>query len=299
MIFRALFVTVLIVLLNTGILFAQDDDVIKVDSDLVVLNATITDASGTFVSGLRKDQFKVLEDGKEQKISVFETESTPFAAVILVDTSGSMEQRVSLARSATINFLNGLRLDDVVSVYNFDSKVSLVQDFSNSRDIAERAYDLKARGLTVLNDAIYQAAQDLAKREEKRRAIIVLSDGRDTNSRYSAEKALRAASDANAIIYTVDMSDINTAGAERTQNKGVLKNFAEKSGGRFIEAQGGNEMRKAFKDIVNELGVQYTLGYEPAQSAKDGKWHSLEVIVAKPNVRIRTRQGFQSSKKQN
>lgn len=275
-------------------LFAQDDDVIKVDSSLVVLNATITDSNGKAVGSLKQNEFKLLENGKEQKITFFEAQETPFAAVILIDTSGSMESRVSLARSAAMNFLDGLRTDDVASIYNFDTKVSLIQEFSNSRDIAYNAYDLKAYGYTVLNDAIYQAAQELGKRPEKRRAIIVLSDGMDTKSGKSADKALKAALSVDATIYTVDMSSVDTGGRERMQNQGVLKNFAEKSGGKFVATPGGPAMRETFKNIVGELGTQYTLGFQP--ELNDGKWHSLEVIVARPNLQIRSRKGYNAAK---
>jgi Ca-activated chloride channel family protein len=297
MIQRSSFLLVFLIIgLFTGSLCAQEDDIIKVDSSLVVINATITDATGKSVSSLKQNEFKLFENGKEQKISFFEAQTTPFAAVILIDTSGSMESRISLARSAAMNFLDGLRTDDVASIYNFDTKVSLVQEFSNSRDIAYSVFDLKAYGYTVLNDAIYQAAQELGKRDEKRRAIIVLSDGMDTKSGKSADKALKAALAVNATIYTVDMSRIDTGGKERMQNQGVLKNFAEKSGGKFIATAGGPAMREAFKNIVGELGTQYTLGFQP--ELNDGKWHSLEVVVARPNLQIRTRKGYNSQKAQ-
>lgn len=276
---------------------AQDDDeTIKIEYSLVVLNATITNTAGKPVSGLKESQFKVLEDGVEQKLDLFEADKTPFAAVILLDTSGSMEQRVSLARSAAILFLDGLRVDDVAAIYNFDSKVSLVQDFSNSRDITDRIFNLKAYGTTVLNDAIYKAAEELSKRKEKRRAIIVLSDGADTRSERSSEKALKAAIAANATIYTIDMSAVDTGGKDRAQNQSALKNFAEKSGGLFIPTPGGLAMREAFKNIVEELGVQYTLGYQSTNQKKDGKWRAIELRVAKPNLIIRTRKGYNAAK---
>ena len=276
--------------------FAQDDEVINVESSIVVLNATITGSNGKPVTGLKQNQFKVYEDGIEQKIDFYEAEKTPFAAVILVDTSGSMEGSVSMARSAAINFLDGLRADDVTAIYNFDSKVSLVQDFSNSRDIAEKIFNLKAKGMTVLNDAVYQAALELGKRNEKRKAIVVLSDGADTQSGRSADKALKAALAANATIYTIDMSVQNTADKARFQNQGALKNFAEKSGGVFIPTPGGVAMREAFKNIVEELGVQYTLTYQPTNTKKDGKWRAIEIRVAKPNLTIRTRKGYNAPK---
>lgn len=275
---------------------AQDDDIIKVESSLVVLNTTIIDAKGNPVSGLKQPEFKVFEDGQEQKIDFFETEKTPFAAVLLVDTSGSMETRISMARAAAINFLDGLRSDDVTAIYNFDTKVALVQDFSNSRDITERIFDLKAAGYTALNDAIYKAAQELAARPEKRKAVIVLSDGADNKSGRSADKVLKAALASNVTIYTIDMSAADTGGRDRMQNQGALKNFAEKSGGIFIPTPGGEAMRKAFKNIVAELGTQYTLGYQPSNRKKDGKWRAIEVKIARPNLNIRTRKGYNAPK---
>jgi Ca-activated chloride channel family protein len=295
---RLLFVAALLFNLSLSFsVFAQDDDdVVTVDSSIVVLNATITDAGGRHVAGLKQSQLTVLEDGVEQEISMFAAEETPFAAVILLDTSGSMEQRISMARAAAIRFLDGLRESDTAEIYRFDSKVSLVQKFSSSRDVNEKIFDLRADGWTALNDAVYQAAVDLSKRDEKRRAIIVLSDGADNRSGHSAEKALKAALAANAVIYTVDMAAIDTGGRDRLQNQGVLRNFAEKTGGMFIATPGGAAMRVAFEKIVAELGSQYTIVYQPKNSLKDGKWRALEVRIARPNLTIRTRKGYHAQK---
>ncbi len=276
---------------------AQDnDDLITVDSSIVVVNISVLDSGGRAVSGLEQKLFRILEDGLEQKIDTFSAEETPFAAVILLDTSGSMENRVTLARAAAIQFLDGLRSDDFVAIYNFDSKVKLVQDFSNSRDIRDQAYDLKSEGMTVLNDAVYKAAELLAKRPEKRKAIVVLSDGADTMSGKSADKALQNALAAGATIYTVDMSAIGDNNVGRQQNQGVLRNFAEKTGGKFIATPGGIAMREAFKSIVSEIGVQYTIAYAPSNLKKDGKWRAIEVRIAKPNLTIRTRKGYKAPK---
>lgn len=292
--FRIILFAMVILVHATTLLSQNDDDVINVDSSLVVLNATISDISGKPVAGLTQKNFKIFEEGAEQEISLFTSEDTPFAAVLLIDTSGSMEGSVSMARAAAIRFLDGLRQSDSTAIYRFDSKVTLVQEFSNSRDITENIFDLKADGMTALNDAVFLAAGELGKRTEKRRAIIVLSDGQDTISKRSADKALKAALAVNALIYTVDMSAINSS--RRTQNQGPLKNFAEKSGGIFVATPGGVAMRAAFANIVGELGVQYTLGYQPINARKDGKWRAIELSVAKPNLTIRTRKGYNAEK---
>lgn len=275
---------------------AQDDDVIRVDSSLVVLNAAVLDSNGQSVEGLKQNQFHIFEDGTEQPISLFQAEETPFAAVILLDTSGSMETRISLARSAAIKFLEGLRPGDSAAIYTFDSKLNQLQDFSNSSDISEHIFDIKAYGMTVLNDAIYEAAATLSKRPEKRKAIVVLSDGEDTSSKRSADKALKAALAVDATIYTVDMSSIDDGNKRRQQNIGILKNFAEKTGGIFVPTGGGSVMRDTFKRIVDELSSQYTLGYQPANIKMDGKWRSLELRISRPNLTIRTRKGYNAPK---
>jgi VWFA-related protein len=273
-----------------------DDDTIKVDSSIVVMNATVSDAAGKAVGGLPRNLFKIFEDGVEQEIVSFSAEETPFAAVILLDTSGSMEARVALARSAAIQFLAGMRLDDNCAIYNFDSKVRLVQDFSNSRDLRDQFFDLKADGMTALNDAIHKAAEVLSARPERRRAIVVLSDGADTASSKSSDRALQAASAADAVIYAVDMSAVEDNSRARAMNQGVLKNFAEKTGGRFVGAPGGAAMRDAFNRIVEELGTQYTVAFNPSNQKRDGKWRSLEMRIAKPNLTIRTRKGYKAAK---
>ncbi len=285
--------------ISTTPLIAQDksdDDIISVDSSIVILNATIKDGNGRHVAGLKEQQFKIFERGVEQPIDFFSAEETPFAAVILLDTSGSMGQNVSLARSAAIKFLDGLRQTDSVAIYRFDSKVQVVQDFSNSRDISHNIFDLRSDGMTVLNDAIYKAAEILSDRPEKRRAIIVLSDGADTMSGRSADRALKAAMAADAMIYTVDMSSSSTPSSDRQQNRAALKNFAERSGGTFVAAPGGVAMRDAFVSIVEELGVQYTIGYHPLNEERDGKWRPIELRVVRPNLTIRTRKGYKAEK---
>lgn len=283
-------------LLALGAKGQEEDAPLTIDSNLVVLNVSVRDGRGLHVSGLRQSAFSVLEDGVTQPVSFFAAEETPFAAVILLDSSGSMGSNISLARSAAIRFLDGLRPEDNVAIYRFDSRVHMVQDFSNSRDVNERIFEVKADGMTVLYDAIFKAAEELSKRPEKRRAIIVLSDGADTQSGRSATRALKAASAANAVIYSVDMTPSSSTSSGRQASRAVLKDFAEKTGGTFVEKPGGADLRTAFEAIVKELGVQYTLGYEPLNEKKDGKWRSIELRIARPNLTIRTRDGYYAVK---
>jgi|SRR6185369_10602497 len=272
----------------------DQDDVLRINTDLVVLNVTVLDADGKFVPGLTRNDFKVLEDRAEQTISAFSAEETPFAAAILLDTSGSMESRMTLARSAAIRFLDGLRETDVAAVYSFDAKVERWNDFSPGRDLPARVYGLHSKTLTALNDAILRASDDLAKRDEKRRAIVVLSDGGENYSHASADKALDHASAAGATIYGVNMSPVGPS--RDIAGAAILKNLASKSGGRYIDQPGGQDLRDAFGEIVEELGHQYTITYRPTNRAKDGKWRAIDVKLSRSNLTVRTRKGYRAPK---
>jgi Ca-activated chloride channel family protein len=277
----------------------QDDDVVRVNTDLVVLNLTVTDKSGQYVPGLRLSDFTIFEDGKQvsaELISSFSVHESPFAAVVLLDTSGSMESRLSLARSAAIRFLDGLRDEDVAAVYKFDTKVEQVQEFSTGRDLAPMAYGVRARGMTTLNDAIVDAAKALAGRPEKRKAIVVLSDGLDTYSKASSEKAIESALGIGASIYAVDMSATEGVGLRNQQSAAVLKGFAEKSGGRFVATPGGPALRDAFASIADELGHQYTIAYRPVNETRDGKWRKLNVKISRDDLVVRTRKAYRAPK---
>ncbi|MGI8835064.1 MAG: VWA domain-containing protein [Pyrinomonadaceae bacterium] len=295
--FRFFLVLALLLLPSAGA-SQQDEDVVSVNTDLVVLNVTVTDGTGQYVPGLKLADFKVFEDGKEvpaQLISGFSLHESPFASVVLLDTSGSMEVRLSLARSAAIRFLDRLREEDVAAVYNFDSKVERVQDFSPGRDLAPMAYGLRAKGMTRLNDAIVDAANALAERSEMRKAIVILSDGMDTSSRATADKAIESALGIGATIYAVDMSAAG-GGSNNQQNAAVLRKFAEKSGGRFVGTPGGPALRDAFANIADELGHQYTIAYRPLNKTRDGKWRKLEVKVSRSELMVRTRKAYRAPK---
>jgi VWFA-related protein len=275
--------------------FAQDDDVIRVDSSLVVLNVSISDKNGRGVSGIKEKEFTVYEDGVGQDLELFETSEAPFAAIVLFDTSGSMMTRMGVARMAAINFMQGLRPTDTTAIYRFDADIKVVQDFSQSQFVSDRLFELSANGQTHMNDAIVRAAKDLAARPENRKAIIVLSDGEDTGSNASSKKALNAALAANATIYTVDLTTFE--GNVRGQNTAVLKDLAEKSGGFFIQVKNGQVLRDSLERVVQELGTQYTLGYSPKESKSKKKWREIEVVVSRPNLNIRTRKGYSTEGK--
>jgi Ca-activated chloride channel family protein len=278
---------------------AVQGETISVETNLVVVNVTVTDANDRYVSGLKAEDFKLFEDNSQQKISSFGLEETPFAATIMLDISGSMEHKITLTRASCTYFVDRIREGDTFSIYSFGgSKVTMYQDFTEIRDIPDKIWDLRAQGHTPLYDAIVTGSDALLKRPEKRRAILIVSDGADTNSRASVDQALRKAVAAQVAIYGVDMSDSSVYGASALKTgTEVLKMLANKTGGRFFRVPGGSQLRDAFVQTVEELRNQYTLTYDSSNERFDGRWRSIEVRVARPQLNIRARQGYYARKK--
>lgn len=276
-----------------------EEDVISLDTNLVVLNVTITDNRERYVSGLKVDDFSIFEENSPQNIISFGYEETSFAAVILLDTSASMEKKLTLERAACANFVNGIREGDTFAIYSFGgAKIKKLQDFTEIREIPDAIWDLRAEGNTPLYDGIIRASESLAKRKERRRAILIVSDGADTQSKSTLEQTMRKVVGAHILIYAVDMSDATVYGATpRDNGVDVLKMMAARTGGRFFRTPGGNKLREAFANTVEELRRQYTLTYESSNDRQDGRWRSVEVRVARPKVNVRTRQGYYARKR--
>ncbi len=279
----------------------QDQDkakIVAVDTTVVILNMTVTDREGKHVRKLKAEDFEVLEDRVPQHILSLSSTEMPFAAAILLDSSGSMDAKMSLARAACSSFVEGIRDGDVFAIYGFGgTKVKLLQDFTEVRDAGFAIWDEDARGMTPLYDCIVTASEALEKRPERRKAILLVSDGADTQSKVTFEKALRKALDADVAIYGVDLSEAAlNRNAVRDSGAEAMKNFATKTGGKFFRTPGGAALRSTFIDTVEELRNQYTLVYEPSNEKADGKWRTVEVRPRRLNVNVRTRQGYFAKK---
>lgn len=276
----------------------REQDSIAVETNLVVVNVTIRDLRRRYVPGLTLGNFQILEDNVRQEILSFDDEENPFTSAILLDSSGSMESKLSLVRSACAVFVDGLGTGDSYSIFSFgDSKVRKLQGFTEIRDIPDAVWDLKARGQTPLYDAIVQAAEALGQRTERRRAIVIVSDGADNQSRASLDDAIRKAVDAQLLVYAVDLTDASVygSGGQRSgadNGAGILRALATKTGGRFFQTPGGSRLREAFAETVEELRHQYTLTYSSSNERQDGRWRPIEIRVDRPDLQIRARQGY-------
>ncbi len=276
----------------------KPDDAISVETSVVVLNVTVTDFSENFVGGLKRSDFTILEDKFPQPIADFSVEVKPFAAAILLDASGSMGNKMSLARSACTSFVDGLREDDVFSIYSFTgTKVKQIQDFSDIRDISDFLWDVRPDGMTPMYDALVKATEDLLKRPERRRVILLVSDGTDSTSKASLDEVIRKATDVGITVYCVDLSDRAVyKTATRDNGPEIMKSLAQKTGGRFFTSPGGGALREAFAQTIEELRNQYTISYEPRNEKKDGKWRAVKVQLKNPSLKARTRLGYYAAK---
>jgi Ca-activated chloride channel family protein len=172
----------------------------------------------------------------------------------------------------------------------------MLQDFTESRDVHPLVWEARAEGETPLYDGLVKAAEALAKRPERRRAILLVSDGADTKSRATLEEAMRKVITSGVAVYAVDLSDSALYRGLSNQGAEVLKTLATKTGGRFFRTPGGSKLRDAFAQAVEELRNQYTITYEPTNDRQDGRWRVVQVRVTNPKLNVRTRQGYQARK---
>jgi Ca-activated chloride channel family protein len=280
----------------------RDDDTVRLHSDLVVVNLIVTDAGGQYAHGLKEKDFTIIEDDAAQSINSFVAEEASFAAAILIDMSGSMDYKFGLVRGAAATFVEHIRDNDQVAVYGFNNKIKLFQDFSDVRDISEYVWDAKAQDMTRLYDCVDEAEVALEKRPEKRRAILLISDGWDTTSGKTFDSVMKKALSAGITIYTIDLiedsermgSGSEIDGLRRGQSQ--MKEFALQTGGRYIHSSQGDKLEEEFNNIVDELRNEYTLTYYTTNQKRDGRWRKLSVGVTRPGMTTRTRKGYWAPK---
>jgi Ca-activated chloride channel family protein len=279
-------------------------DTIKLSTEQVVVNVTVKDAKGKYVTGLDQQAFALLEDGKAQEIAKFLGEDAPLAVAVVIDTSGStLDKDMDRIVKSVLDLANRLHPDDVLAIYAFgDGGVQQIRDYASSiRDLKPLLKQLKGKGDTPLYDAVLRATADLRQREERRRAMILISDGADTTSQKTLHEAGRETFLAGVSIYSVDL--VNTKGEarrspERQAGATALRQLAEETGGRYITATGGffttsrGQLKKIFTDLIDEWHKQYTMIYEPANARRAGRWRTIRVTMEQADLSARTRLGY-------
>jgi Ca-activated chloride channel family protein len=268
--------------------------------ELVSLNVTVADAQLRYATDLEQAEFQVFEDGVRQEVTYFNRSNLPIGLALLVDTSASMETRLQIAQEAAAGFAGRLRPQDLAEIIDFDSRVSILQGFTNDTSLLAQAIRrTSAGGSTSLYNAVYIALKELKKivardtDDIRRQAIVVLSDGEDTSSLLPFEEVLDLAKRSETAIYSIGLRDSDDGpGRGFKEAEFVLRQLSQETGGRPFFPTEATQLPAIYTQISEELSSQYTVGYTSKNTKRDGAWRRIVVRVNRPNLTARTKQGY-------
>lgn len=279
----------------------------KAEASLVSLTATVTDHSGKAIAGLDKDDFQSFEDAVPQQVKIFHNdEKVPVSIGIVFDTSGSMEDKIDDVQDAVVHFAETTNPEDDIFVMRFSTNVEMRLDSTSDRGRIKRAVrGLEAVGSTALYDAIVEGLERLQSSKQKKKALLLITDGRDTSSQASLQDAIGAAKQSEAIIYALGIGHGERGSFGHifgrnldTVDMGTLRQLAEATGGTavLLEGQhkrgGVDQLDAAALQVSAELRNQYTLAYTPTNRAKDGTYRRVVISTRNPEYIVRTRAGY-------
>jgi Ca-activated chloride channel family protein len=309
----------------------KDDDeneVIKVETNLVTMPVSVLDRDGRFISGLQKQDFEIFENGVQQKIDYFQSVEQPFTVIMLIDVSPSTQFKIDEIQDAAITFIDQLRPGDRVMVIAFDEDVHVLSPVTSNRSQLRNAIrEARFGDGTSLYEAVDYVIEDQLRQIDGRKAVVLFTDGVDTTSRRASyDSTLRASDELDAIIYTIrydtsrdmgggprrgggiTMGDIlggilsggnvtmgrggGASSREYAKGKQYLEGLAQNSGGREFEAQSMYNVEAAFSGIAEELRRQYSLGYYPENVGKVGDRKQIKIRVTRPNVVVRAKNSY-------
>jgi len=276
---------------------------LKVDVNLVNVFVTVTDAHGSPIGGLTKENFVLKEDDQEQKIAVFDKESAlPISIALAIDTSLSTRTNLPLEQASAKRFARAIvRPVDSMSVYGFSEVVweSTHGYTSDLKNISDAIDHIRVGAATALYDAIYLASRALDKRKG-RKVIVLITDGGDTISKVDYKEAVRAAEEAEALVYSIIIVPIENSAGRETGGEHALIQLSEDTGGKYYYATSTSQLDDAFRKISDELRTQYLLAYYPSQRASFSEFRRINVkvvgVAEAGDYRVRHRAGYYSVK---
>ena len=297
-----------------------ENDVIRFDTSLVTVPVTVVDRTGRYVPMLRRENFKVFENGVEQKIAYFATTNSPFSVVLLIDTSGSTQFRLDDIQDSAIKFVEKLKPSDSVMVMSFDDRIEVLCKATNDRNEITKAI---RRTRTGGGTRLYDAVEDILRKQLKtitgRKAVVLFTDGVDTTSRRASyESTIRMAEESDSPIYSVDYDTSGTGTLGIPGRRGTilglplprpgtpggatpgdykravryLHALADKTGGRFYSGDSLFGIGQAFTWIAEELGRQYSIGYYPSTTGKDGERRQIKVKTTEADLVVKSRDSY-------
>ncbi len=259
---------------------------IRVDSNLVLIPVTVLDPRNRIVTGLERENFKITEDKTDQEISQFSSEDAPMSTGVVFDCSGSMGSKLEKSRLAVAQFFKTANPEDEFFLVQFNDGAKVVQPFTdNVEDIQNRLAFTQSKGSTALLDAVYLALQQMKKARNPRKALLIISDGGDNNSRYTDSEIKNLVREADVQIYAIGIYEPAGARSRSSEELGgpsLLTEIAEQTGGRQYPVENVNELPDIAAKIGAELRNQYVLGYSPTNQQRDGKYRRVQVKLIPP-----------------
>ena len=265
----------------------------RTGTDLVSLNVSAFDDRGQLLKGLPKSAFTVLENGVQQEISVFLQEDVPVSVGLIIDTSGSMENKWRRVVSSALAMIQASNPDDEVFTIYFNETAEMGQEFTSDVGMLERnLHSIRPRGGTAMRDAMMLGIDHLrARASHDKRVLVVITDGEDNSSFVSQYRLAEAARRSNVIVYAIGLlaDDIMRSAAEARRS---LEELTLATGGRSWFPRDVGEIAAITPEIAHEIRNQYIVAYKPADPTKDGKWRAITVEVDVPGATVRTRSGY-------
>ena len=278
---------------------ADEKTPVITNTDLVTFNVTVTDIYGRFVSGLSKNAFAIFDEKEQQDITFFSDDDAPVSVGILFDVSGSMSgDKIRRARDALAHFIQTSHDKDEYFLIGFNSRAQLLMDRTlDGQAVLDKLTFVQARNNTALYDACYLGVERVQRGQHPKRALLLISDGQDNNSRYTFNELRRVLKESDVVLYAIGILGGGDVGSPLgMEGQGILDELAGVSGGKAFYPHSGAEMDDIFEQIALELRHQYSIGYRPPNFVSNGKWHHIKVKVnpprGLPRLFVRSKEGY-------
>ena len=293
----------------------DEGSVVRVSTSLISVPAVVMDRNGRYIPNLKKEDFRIFEDGVEQRVAYFASVERPFTVALMLDVSGSTQSQLSQIREAANTFVSHLRANDRLMAITFDGQIHVLTEAEDVSTIRRTKLHIPAvTDGTVLYDAVDLALKRMAQ-IPGRKAVVLMTDGVDQNSVATLKSTVSEIAEQDVLFYTVQyntlpqlpqrLSQIKNEKARRKIQERLMKGYAlsepylrtlaEKTGGRFYKADDLSDVGPAFEAITSELGVQYSLGYYPKQNSGAGRERGIKVRVRYSNLVVRARDSYTTS----
>jgi Ca-activated chloride channel family protein len=271
--------------------------------NLALVNVTVTDPYARVVTGLEPDNFRIFENNVEQEIQYFSSEDVPVSIGVIFDLSGSMANKVGKAKEAALQFFKTANPQDEFFLVSFNERAELISAFTNSADdLQSRLLSASGKGRTALLDAIYLGLSEMRTARNGKRALLIISDGGDNNSRYNEKDVKRLVREANTQLYSIGIFEPfgnRSRTPEELNGPSLLNEVTELSGGRAFSVENINDLSDVATKIGSELRNQYILGYRPSDKSHDARWRKIKVKLRTPRglppLSVAAKTGYYSS----